>query len=320
MNYKKIYYDLCEYCRTIPIKIRLEKRNKNDDRINLNENKIYTEMHHIIPKHEGGTNDKENLVELLPEEHYMAHLIRWKAYNSRNDFLAVRYIVNGYNSNHTTKFLYESANCIKNIRQRCAHYKQHIYNFKKNNNWHSDEGVQRISESRKNKFPAVDMKTGLSVGSVDKNHPKILSGEWVHHSKGKKSVIHKISGEKLYINVNDYNPDIHAQNVGLNKNEKNGNFKELTVEFKNILFDNVRNASENNHIHKSNFIKIIAPLSENYYYKRISEAFINNKFGNFASFIEEYNKERNDNVVYNPYYRKFSSQISTYNVNKNKNN
>jgi hypothetical protein len=52
-------------------------------------------------------------------------------------------------------------------------------------------------------------------------------------------------------------------------------------------------------------------------YKRISEAFINNKFGNFANFIEEYNKERNDNVVYNPYYRKFFSQISDYNINKN---
>ena len=35
----------------------------------------YTESHHIIPKCLGGTDDKENLVDLTPEEHYLAHQI-----------------------------------------------------------------------------------------------------------------------------------------------------------------------------------------------------------------------------------------------------
>ena len=41
MNYKKIYYDLCEYCKSTPIKERLYKRNKTDFRLNLDEDKIY---------------------------------------------------------------------------------------------------------------------------------------------------------------------------------------------------------------------------------------------------------------------------------------
>ncbi len=307
MNYKKIYYDLCEYCKSTPVKERLYKRNKNDFRLSLDEDKIYTEYHHIIPKHNGGTDNAENLVKLLPEEHYMAHLIRWKAYNARNDFLAVRFIVNGYNANRKGKFRYESDECLKNIRQKCAHYKQHIYNFKKEHGWQTEDGRKRISEARKNKTPVIDAETGVKIGSVDKNHPNILSGKWIHHSKGKKSVTHRITGEKLYINTKDYDEKIHIQNRAEMKDKSNGNFKELTEEFKNILFDNVRNAVENDRINRTKFMKIVIPLSEKFYHKKISDAFITNKFGGFTKFLEQYNIERNDNVVYDPRYRRFAS-------------
>lgn len=33
----------------------------------------YVERHHIIPRCMGGTDDLENLVDLTPEEHYVAH-------------------------------------------------------------------------------------------------------------------------------------------------------------------------------------------------------------------------------------------------------
>lgn len=35
--------------------------------------KGYTELHHIIPQSMGGTNDKENLVELTAREHFICH-------------------------------------------------------------------------------------------------------------------------------------------------------------------------------------------------------------------------------------------------------
>jgi hypothetical protein len=41
---------------------------------------VYYENHHIVPKCAGGTNDKCNLVLLLPEEHYVAHQLLTKIY------------------------------------------------------------------------------------------------------------------------------------------------------------------------------------------------------------------------------------------------
>lgn len=40
----------------------------------------YVEVHHIIPVCIGGTDDKENLVKLTPEEHYLAHQLLVKIY------------------------------------------------------------------------------------------------------------------------------------------------------------------------------------------------------------------------------------------------
>lgn len=40
----------------------------------------YTEKHHILPRCLGGTDDKDNLVNLTPEEHYVAHQLLVKLY------------------------------------------------------------------------------------------------------------------------------------------------------------------------------------------------------------------------------------------------
>ena len=48
----------------------------------------YQEVHHIVPRCLGGTNDKTNLVSLTPEEHYICHLLLIKIYP--NNFRLVR--------------------------------------------------------------------------------------------------------------------------------------------------------------------------------------------------------------------------------------
>ena len=61
MNYEKIY----------------------DSLISKAQNRIletYTETHHIVPKCIGGTDNINNLVELAPEEHYLAHQLLVKIY------------------------------------------------------------------------------------------------------------------------------------------------------------------------------------------------------------------------------------------------
>lgn len=61
MNYQKIYESLIENAR---------HRTLNG----------YAERHHVIPKCIGGSDDKDNLVNLTPEEHYVAHQLLVKIY------------------------------------------------------------------------------------------------------------------------------------------------------------------------------------------------------------------------------------------------
>ena len=59
MNYQKIYTNLIN---------RAQSRTS----------KGYVEKHHIVPRCLSGTDSKENIVNLYPEEHYLAHLLLCK--------------------------------------------------------------------------------------------------------------------------------------------------------------------------------------------------------------------------------------------------
>jgi hypothetical protein len=59
MNYQKIYEKII-------------------DRAKNRELTCYKEKHHILPRCLGGTDDKSNLVDLTPEEHYLSHQLLLK--------------------------------------------------------------------------------------------------------------------------------------------------------------------------------------------------------------------------------------------------
>jgi hypothetical protein len=59
MNYTRIYHQLIE---------RAKQRKSVEG---------YTEIHHIIPRSEGGTDKSDNLVELTGREHFIAHKLLW---------------------------------------------------------------------------------------------------------------------------------------------------------------------------------------------------------------------------------------------------
>ncbi len=52
-------------------------------------------IHHIIPRHQGGTDDPSNLIELTVEEHAKAHLDLYEKYKNEKDLLAYRCLM-GY--------------------------------------------------------------------------------------------------------------------------------------------------------------------------------------------------------------------------------
>jgi hypothetical protein len=56
-------------------------------------NNIY-HMHHIIPRHAGGSNDKENLIKLNIDQHALAHKLLWEQNGSTYDYIAWKSLSN----------------------------------------------------------------------------------------------------------------------------------------------------------------------------------------------------------------------------------
>lgn len=79
MNYKKIYDQLVEKCRV-----------RGLDKSAL---KGYYEKHHIVPRSLGGDNSKDNLVLLSGREHFVAHMLLWKAYPESTSLMRAAFMM-----------------------------------------------------------------------------------------------------------------------------------------------------------------------------------------------------------------------------------
>ena len=127
----------------------------------------YVERHHIIPKCMGGSNKKENIVKLTPEEHYLAHQLLVKMY-PENDSLA--YAV--YKMTVTSKIMqrnnksygwvkrrYQSA-CKKRVGQKNSSYGRSWYHCP--------------TTFKSGKFLEKDVPDGWVKGQRIKKLPKLL--------------------------------------------------------------------------------------------------------------------------------------------------
>lgn len=59
----------------------------------------YTEIHHIIPKSIGGTDEKTNLVNLTFKEHYIVHILLTKIYPDNKELLYAAWMMSNRSSN-----------------------------------------------------------------------------------------------------------------------------------------------------------------------------------------------------------------------------
>lgn len=228
MDYVKIHDTFIKYFKNSTPRERLKLRHPEDAR-NFNDY-LYTELHHITPRSLGGDDSPDNLVSLLPEEHIFIHFLRYKAFDKREDMLAVRFCLNGGKFNKARQKLTYGSLCLsKDIRQGYALMRQHSAEFRKKHGWQTPEGLKRISEARKGQIPVIDTKTGEVMGSCTKDHPKYISGEWVHHTKGFLSVIEKSTGKKIRIPSPEYQANKHLYSmINSQKAEKNGRYSGLT--------------------------------------------------------------------------------------------
>ena len=150
MNYQQIYNQL------------ISKRQQETPPENC-----YTETHHIKPKCLGGTNEQTNLVKLTAREHYIAHLLLAKIYNTYGLYSAVIYMQTGRLKNRKFKF---NSRLYQKIREEFAN--KMSQKKKGKTSWNkgkkmSDEFKQKVSEANKGK------KTWLGKHHSEESRKKI---------------------------------------------------------------------------------------------------------------------------------------------------
>lgn len=205
MNYRRIYEQLIQV-------------SKSKNRICSDVE--YFESHHIIPDFmfinrrrnvrkelyghiPGDSNSSNNLVLLTPREHLIAHMLLCKIYRGTTyEWACLSSLLIMMNGGQIGSRLKLNRQVLNDSIGKAKLYQSM-----------KSKARLALSQKYKGKIMAKDLVTGEILGMVDKTHPKVISGEWCHHSKGKTHSV-------------DHNTKIKIATSGL----KNGNAKEYTDE------------------------------------------------------------------------------------------
>lgn len=115
----------------------------------------YSESHHIQPKCMGGSDDQSNLVNLTPEEHYLAHQLLVKIYPEHQGLVFAAIMMT---SNRSTNKLY---GWIKRRMSSIA--------STKTGSLHQNHGRKWITDGDKNRIIRISdpMPNGWSFGRTE---------------------------------------------------------------------------------------------------------------------------------------------------------
>lgn len=176
MNYRKVYQQLVDHAKS-------RKLSKKD---------CYIEQHHIIPRSEGGTDDKYNLVNLTAREHYIAHLLLAKIYGDDAMHSAVVFMQTGHLKDRTFKF---NSHLYSKLRNNFSALRSAKMSGDKNpffgkhspmfGRHHSANAKQRISLSHKGKHLSEETKRKLSELNKGKHQSEEVRNKISTTLKGK---------------------------------------------------------------------------------------------------------------------------------------
>lgn len=265
--YQKLYKEIIDQAKA-------ENRQKGQG--------TYYERHHIVPEFmfknrswkgpkghlSGDPNNVDNLVLLTFKEHLMAHYYLYEIHKDTHY---------GYQSAAALQFFFTKAG-NNHVRQRTlsevdAAFLEEMRHLR-------ELGIQGISKARKGKMPVVDAVTRQKIGSVPVDHPKVLSGEWVHHSKGKPG----------------------HRNGKSQKGSNNNNYKGMTESQKERALKCVLAAIvDDNHVIKGKFLRAIQ--EEFTEFKKVSHVWVNKYLGGIKAVVDTYNQKYGTVLQYDSYYR-----------------
>ena len=157
----------------------------------------YKEVHHIIPVCMNGSDDKENLIALFPEEHIVAHLLLTKIYPNNYGLLkASNCMTNGFNkcsriTNKKYAWLKKkySERLSKEILDDPIHLRPGVK--EKQSKHMKENNPLKLEHNRKKQSDR--MKGDKNISKQSEVKLKISNGvkEWYknneHHNKGKKA-------------------------------------------------------------------------------------------------------------------------------------
>lgn len=272
--YKKLYKEVIDQAKK-------ENRRKN--------NEIYYESHHIVPDflfknrkrkgpkgHLDGDPDAAcNLVLLTFQEHLICHYYLYEIYkDTRYEYgagSALQFFFIKATGNHERQRKLSEVD--KKFLDEMAHLRQ--------------LGIDSISKARKGTMPVVDAVTRVSQGSVSVDHPNVLNGTWVHHSKGKPS-------------------PVKPENRRSQKGSANRNYKEMTPAMKTRVFMCVVRSIEDNYLVKKTLEQNIK--KEFTEFKKVSMRWILNNFVSMQRLVTEANEFLGTEIIYDSYYRSKSQR------------
>ena len=156
MNYKLHYEKLIK---------RAVQRGKIDE---------FTESHHILPRCMGGTDDADNLVDLLPREHYIAHLLLVKIYPDVSGlWFAAHMMASTKNKNQRmtnrhydwvrNQFIKRISSAVKDSSARKYGFKSYLDQVEHIWQIYVDERISANRISAKLKIPSANICRSLNV-------------------------------------------------------------------------------------------------------------------------------------------------------------
>lgn len=155
-------------------------------------NEGYTELHHIIPQSMGGSNDKENLVELTAREHFICHwlLIKMTEGEDRSKML---YALNGMKAENRYQQRYHTQITARVYEKyRIEHAENHSKRMKGRPAWNKgiklegEELEQQRERTRNRKIDPVKQALGQQ-----KRIQKILGQKRTDETKNLMSIAKK---------------------------------------------------------------------------------------------------------------------------------
>jgi hypothetical protein len=144
-----------------------------------NHTKMFIDTHHIVPKHEGGTNDPSNLVKLPRKLHQEVHYRRWLVYKNISDLYAFQLLGGNLTDEELTKIYEDQVNRCKRDSEKLT--KARLKSEKWKQSHQSEEYKKRKREQSilLNKLGKINSKESSKLISERKRSVKNYNSKYI---------------------------------------------------------------------------------------------------------------------------------------------